>query len=189
MQIPKRLESLLAQDPALDGAVKASVATLEVWISGKQLTFFPEYTDHGIKHLEAVLATEVALIREAAWEILTPQDAGVLLLSTVLHDCAMHLTDAGWVSLLQDPWANRTLPNRNERSWTDLWEDFLAETSRFDGRTLKSLFGDLTTPRRPPSNSMDLTKRDRMLIGEFLRRHHPRLAEEVAVFGVPGTRS
>ncbi|MEI9961359.1 MAG: hypothetical protein WDM76_09620 [Limisphaerales bacterium] len=37
----------------------------------------------------------------------------------------------------------------------------------------------------PPTDPNQLTKRDRLLIGEFLRRHHPRLAQEIALFGVP----
>ena len=38
-------------------------------------------------------------------------------------------------------------------------------------------------PRLTPS---EMTLRDRMLIGEFLRRHHPRLAHDIALHGFPG---
>ena len=31
--------------------------------------------------------------------------------------------------------------------------------------------------------------RDRLLVGEFIRRHHPRLAHEIALTGVPGPTS
>jgi molecular chaperone HtpG len=67
-----------------------------------------------------------------------------------------------------------------------LWEDFLSEARRFDGRKLLSLFGDTDPVRRPPAKVADFTLRDRLLIGEFIRRHHARLAHEIAIHGIPG---
>lgn len=63
--------------------------------------------------------------------------------------------------------------------------DFLGEASRFDTRKLNSLFGEDRPIRKPPLNLQDMTRRDRMLIREFLRRHHARLANEIALNGVP----
>jgi hypothetical protein len=40
--------------------------------------------------------------------------------------------------------------------------------------------------RDPFPHYSNLAESDRKLIGEFIRRHHPRLAHEFAVFGVPG---
>lgn len=186
MQIPARLSNLLGTAPALDGAVKLSVTAFQPWIATSNLPFFPEYTDHGITHLDAVLRTAVSLIRDEAWEPLTAADAAVLVLSVLLHDCAMHLSEVGFVALLQEPRRAQFVPGLGDRPWHELWEDFIGEASRFDGRKLTALFGDSSPAQRPPLDPNRMTRRDRLLIGEFLRRHHPRLALEIALFGVPG---
>jgi molecular chaperone HtpG len=185
MKIPDRLANLLERHQELDGMVKTAISRFEPWIAHSQLPFFPEYTDHGLDHLEQVLATASSLIRDEAWGVLTPADAAVTVVSVLLHDCAMHLSEDGFLALLQPPWRSRTLSDMGDRSWDVLWEEFLGEASRFDGRKLKALFGDLAPARRPPLDPSQMTKRDRLLVGEFLRRHHPRLAQEIAEFGVP----
>jgi hypothetical protein len=70
--------------------------------------------------------------------------------------------------------------------WNEVWSEFLAVASRFDGSKLKMLFGDLEPIHAPPSDPRQMTRRDRLLIGEFLRRNHPRVAQEVALLGIPG---
>lgn len=187
MKIPARLLAVLTQNQALDGAIKLSISHFEPWIQGSNLPFFPEYTDHGIDHLEQVLATASSLIRDEAWAVVTPEDAAVLILSVLLHDCAMHLSESAFVALLSAPWRDRSFPHMGDPSWSVLWEEFLGEASRFDGRKLKSLFGNSEPARRPPLDPLKMEMRDRLLIGEFLRRHHPRLAQEIAAFGVPGS--
>ena len=49
-----------------------------------------------------------------------------------------------------------------------------------------ALFGDTKQVDYPPMNSNDMSGKDLLLIGEFLRRHHHRLAHEIALIGVPG---
>ncbi len=185
MNIPPRLSRILAQNQRLDGAVKLSLSEFEPWFKGSHLPFFPEYTDHGVEHLEEVLVSASSLIRDEAWGILTPGDAAVLILSVLLHDCAMHLSEDSFVALVSSPAGTRSLPLMRDSPWNALWEGFLGEASRFDARKLISLFGDPKPVRRPPLDPVLMEKRDRMLIGEFIRRHHARLAQEIAIFGVP----
>jgi molecular chaperone HtpG len=185
MIIPKRLAYILERDQALDGAVKLSIANFEPWIKNSTLPFFPEYTKHDIDHIEAVLRTSAGLIRDSAWDAITASDAGVLILAVLLHDCAMHLSEDGFVSLLQEPRSEQRVEGLEDRPWRLLWEEFLGEASRFDGRKLQRLFGDIQPVRRPPLEPGEMKLRDRLLIGEFLRRHHARLAHEIALFGVP----
>jgi len=66
-------------------------------------------------------------------------------------------------------------------------EDFVAEARRFDQKRLMQMFGDTLPVSIPPRSSDQLTGRDRKLIGEFIRRHHPRLAHEFALFGFQGS--
>ena len=186
MKLPERLATLLEKNQSLDGVVKTAISRFEPWIKHSHLPFFPEYTDHGLDHFEQVLATASSLIRDAAWNVLTPADAAVTILSVLLHDCAMHLTKDGFVAMLHDPWRDRAFSDMGDTPWHVAWEEFLSESARFDGRKLQSLFGDLAPARRPPLNPSEMNRRDRLLIGEFLRRYHPRLAQEIGEFGVPG---
>lgn len=71
-----------------------------------------------------------------------------------------------------------------------MWRDFLMEASRFDGRKLVALFGDADPVNRAELqrqlDARNLGDRNKKLIGEFVRRYHPRLAHEVAIYGMPG---
>jgi molecular chaperone HtpG len=185
MKLPDRLARILERNQELDGLVKSAISRFEPWIKHSQLPFFPEYTDHGLDHLERVIATASSLIRDEAWAVLTPADAAVTILSVLLHDCAMHLSEDGFIALLYEPWRDRIIADTGDRPWHVVWDEFLGEASRFDGKKLKSLFGDAVPARRPPLDPSKMDKRDRLLIGEFLRRHHPRLAHEIVEFGVP----
>lgn len=181
--VPQRISEALALDAALGGVVSLALADFGEWFADNKLVFFPEYTDHGPRHITEVLRSAAALITDAAWETLTPSDVAVLVVSTLLHDCAMHLSEAGFLQLI----GTRTdALLASDKPWPELWDSYVAEASRFDGRKLMALFGDTTKPRRPSPNPIDWTTRDKLLIGDFLRRHHPRLAHEIAMRGVPG---
>lgn len=186
MQYPSFIETKLADSDALQGAVKLSVVTFEKWLESSGLPFFPEYTDHSPKHLEGVLKTAEALISDDGRNAFTAGDAAILVLAVLLHDSAMHLSEDGFLTLVQPENTQVIVSGFGDKPWPQLWEDYMAEASRFDGRRLKSLFGDTEPVHRPAMNPQDMTRRDRLLIGEFLRRHHPRLAHEIALSGVPG---
>src|SRR6202041_3271425 len=134
MQIPKRLAYVLEREQPLDGAVKLSISQFEPWIKNSNLPFFPEYTKHDIEHIEWVLRTAVGLIRDDSWESGTPADAAVLILAVLLHDCAMHLSEDGFFSLLEPGRCDKCIIGMADKPWNVLWEDFYSEASRFDGR-------------------------------------------------------
>ncbi len=184
MDIPPRLQELLKKDSALYGAVLLSFSDLEPWIELSGMPFFPEYTEHGARHITDVLQTASSLVGDTAWSVVTPGDAGMLSIATLLHDCAMHLTEDGFFALVQDSASQK--PMGEEIPWPELWAEFLQEASRFDGRKLTALFGSSEPIHRPDPAPTNWHTRDRLLIGEFLRRHHARLAHEIAINGVPG---
>ena len=67
------------------------------------------------------------------------------------------------------------------------WDDFYSEATRFDDRKLRQLFGDKYRPVRPlPPKKAPWDDFDNLLVGEFIRKHHPRLAHEIALYGLPG---
>jgi hypothetical protein len=185
IHIPEKFDELLKGDAKLHAAVTLSVAEFEPWLRLSGTPFFPEYTDHGPKHLGDTLVTASAIIRDEAWASITSADVGALLLSLLLHDCALHLSEDGFVSLVSPGTDRATVEGFGDLPWPVLWVDFLGEASRFDARKLHALFGDTEPTRNPGLDPRTWTSRDRLLIGEFLRRHHARLAHEVALWGVP----
>ena len=186
MDIPERLLQKLQNDSGLYGGVLQSITEFKPWFDHSKTPFFPEYTDHNWTHVAQTMATASSLIRDDAWVTVTPTDAAVLVLATALHDCGMHLSEDGFLALLNDKDGEWCIQGWNDATWPALWSDFLGEASRFDARKLLAIFGD-TKPIHPPQlDPKEWTLRDRLLIGEFLRRHHARLGHEIAVHGVPG---
>jgi hypothetical protein len=182
--IPRRLNDLLSSDSQFHGAVLLSLNAFAPWISDNKLPFFPEFTDHGPRHIEEVLATAVSIITDRAWDVMTAADAAALTLSVLLHDSAMHLTEDGFVWLIQQ--SEPGLSHHGDLPWSLLWQMFLGEVSRWDERRIEDVFGHRNRPRRPPNDPSQFTIDDRRLIGEFVRRYHARLAHEIAIWGIPG---
>lgn len=186
MHIPKRFEKKLAQDRSLRRSVDDAIAEFEPWLRESKLPFFPDYTNHGAEHVEGVLVTASSLISDDAWAVLTAADATVLILAALLHDCAMHLTEEGFRALVSGSTHAERVEGFGDVAWPELWQEFLFSAKRFDDRALTDLFGRPVAVRTPPADKDEMTPHDRLLIGEFVRRHHPRLAHEIAVRGVPG---
>lgn len=148
------------------------------------MPFFPGFTDHSPRHINEVLTTASSLISDGSRDLLSSEDAHILALAILLHDCGMHLTQDGFRSVISDE-SEPICSHFDQKSWNVLWQEFLSEASRFSQQKLESVFGD-TNPvdisRFDPSN---LSERDLLLAGEFVRRHHARLAHEIALRGVP----
>ncbi|MGV8837381.1 HD domain-containing protein [Cellvibrio sp.] len=187
LNLPNRTKTLLEQNAAYHGFVLSCQNNLNAWLSDNKTVFFPEYTDHGFTHLNEVLLTADSIISDESWPHMTAQDAAAMIVSVLLHDCAMHLTEDGFYSLIQDK-----LPRvesrhiETEPRWSEVWHEYISEAKRFDATKLRSIFGDETPVREIPKNKIDLSGRDRLLIGEFIRRNHARIAHEIAFYGVPG---
>jgi molecular chaperone HtpG len=141
IKIPERFENLLRGNKQLQAAVLSSFAGFEPWLSRNSTPFFPEYTDHGPQHIGETIATSSAIIGAEAWAVISPSDIAVLLFAVLLHDCAMHLSEDGFLALVQPGSVRPSIDGFGDLRWSALWVEFLAEASRFDARKLKSLFG------------------------------------------------
>lgn len=187
MQLPGRLKEKLLAHARLGMATQACAEEFSAWLSSSSMPLFPEYTEHGLGHVESVLMSASALVSDEAWEVLTPTDAGVFVFATLFHDSAMHLTEAGFLDLVSEPRSSLKVAGYpGDADWSVLWDQFMAEAKRFSGRKLMNLFGHTEPVRTPPLNVQEMRREDRLLIGEFVRRHHARLAHEIAIYGVPG---
>jgi molecular chaperone HtpG len=199
--IPKRLRALLDESQN-GGAVLTFAECCNQILADNEMPFFPAYTDHGIAHIEAVLEAAERLIPDLVWErgMLSGDDAVVLTAASFLHDLALHLREPSFLALVGKgsrykplPWFCEDQRGRpGDMPWPELWQDFRREARRFSQSQLDRLlgpghgeppqivFGDLDAE---PS---DWTLNDRLIVGEFLRRHHARLAHEIAIYGFPG---
>lgn len=189
IEIPAEIAEVLSRDRALDSAVGLNLEPFESWFEKCGMIFFPEFTDHGPRHVTEVLETCASIMADDAWQVFTAQDAAVLVVATLLHDCGMHLTKDGFQALLRsNPTPIPVFEGQPDKTWRLLWEEFSAEVMRFDERKLKSL-GRKEPFRRLPEDQQSWDENDCKLIGEFLRRHHHRLAHDIALHGVPGPTS
>jgi molecular chaperone HtpG len=185
MQLPEQLRDRLERDLEMQSVVNNISADFEEWFRHSQTVFSPYFTDHTIKHVEEVIETATALMTPASLAILTPKDAGMLIIAVLLHDAAMHLTKEGFVELIK-PTREVLVRELDTVPWSQLWESFLFSARHFDDETIQAIFGEHVAIRRPSSNHEEWTGTDLKLVGEFLRRHHGRLAHEIALNGVPG---
>lgn len=192
--IPSRFKELLNKKSTLSGTVDIAIEDFGMWFHDNKLEFFPEYTDHGINHINNVLDSAESIITDNSWKHITPEDIFVLILSVLLHDCAMHLNADNFIHLIN----NEKYPQKksrfvqNDTPWKILWEEFMAEALRWDAKKLNAIFNDKTPLKRfeiSDSEKLLLTTKDKMLIGEFLRRNHSRLGHEIALNGVPISNS
>lgn len=186
MQIPSELNTLLGRDPMLHGAVESTLAEFEQWLNVSHPPFFPDFTDHGLTHLNEVLHTAWSIARPEARDLLTPEDAAVLTLAVLLHDLAMHLGPDGFWPLVQGNTAHEPLLEFDDPHWPAAWGHFLWEARRFSGRENELIFGGPEPVPPPTPGSTNFTDSQRRLMGEFVRRHHHRLAHQIALQGFPG---
>jgi len=148
------------------------------------MPFFPGFTDHSPRHINDVLKTASALISDESHSLLSPEDVAVLIIAILLHDCGMHLTQDGFRALISSDTSSTIINELKDVPWKKLWIEFIAESRRFGEDRLIAIFGEAT----PLVGDLDIdnfTERDCLLIGEFVRRNHARLAHEIAIKGVP----
>jgi molecular chaperone HtpG len=186
VKIPPLLESSYQSDHSLASFASGALSKIQGHISSNRLEFFPEYTDHSVTHIELTLQTAFDLATGPARGLLTSADAVALVVAVGLHDLGMYLTRDGFESLIARGSRWKGVEFFDKKDWNTLWEDFYAEATRFDDRKLRQIFGENYRPVRPiPPPTSPWDDLDYLLVGEFIRRHHPRLAHEIALYGLP----
>lgn len=195
--LPGFLKSKLEDSPH-DSAVRKALKDFGNWFGDdSKQTFFPDYTNHGIQHIEQVLATATNLIPKKARPYFSGADAAALVLAVLLHDSALHLSKAGFHYLVKGSAAGAgpyaPVPFFDRDAWGKAWSDFMFLAKRWDDTMLLNVFGEEGSTGSPRAQVRDpfdhwsnLSETDGLLIGEFIRKHHPRLAHEMALHGVPG---
>lgn len=184
--IPTKFNNLLnGLSDDISASVGSTSAKVKPFLERNEAQFFPDYTDHGISHVQSVLSTCELLVGDEAWREFTRQDAAVLILATMAHDLGM-LIDIDGFRYLLDPNLDDTQPlEPNDQPWEKLWQKFKSEVGRFDDTTLVNILGSNEPVSALEFDLSKATVRGVRIIGEFLRRHHHRLAHEIVIFGLP----
>lgn len=183
--IPERLEQKLSDNKEMLSIVWETITEFKPIIEANKLEFFPDYTDHGVLHINKVLKIVDMLIPGDFFEKLTGNDIGAIILAAVLHDLGMHISYDGFNELVYGAYSSNRIEDLDNSSWSNSWEDYLSESKIWSGKKIESVINDSKPPRVPPKNCDDATGKDKKFVGEFLRRNHPRLAHEIAEFGFP----
>lgn len=192
LTIPAEFQRALSSDAQTAGSILSTIAAIDTLFSHRSLPLFPEYTDHSVRHMQEILQTAQVLIPEkvlvasgrAPRAPFTPTDVGVLVAAVLFHDIGMHLTEDGFFHLLES--GGPLIAELDRKSWATLWSDFSSEARRWDANRLEQILGSPEPVMGLPTGKARLMPRDRLLIGEFVRRHHARMAHEAVVFGIPG---
>ncbi len=203
IEFPKLLK-LLLEGSDLQAPVHALADQIGNILSDNKLPFFPDYTDHGIDHVNRVLQFEGELVPKAVLEkskndtiprLLCDADAAVIIGATLLHDIAMHLREDGFRELVSPDSRFQPLSwfkdahedHAADRLWPELWEEYVREAKRFSERDLAKIIGEKEARVWKFDQFPDeIVGNHYLIIGEFIRRHHARLAHEIAIYGFPG---
>jgi hypothetical protein len=99
----------------------------------------------------------------------------------------MHITPEAFSALLSGKNDHKRITQLDEQTWKELWEDFLDEARRYGDREKLNIIGNVEWEFKVPEieHKDKLTGEDKKLIGEFIRKHHPRIAHEIAINGFP----
>ncbi len=188
MKLSIKFEEVLKKNQTIYSIVLDVISSFEPIFNDNKLYFFEEYTDHGIKHIESVLEASEFIITEESFKNITPNEIAILIYSIILHDLGMHIELSTFNSLLNGDYDVCKVDLIDEKTWKELWEEYLSEVKRFNSIQKKNIFGDETIPFSLPnlSNKDNLNGYDKKLIGEFIRRNHGRFAQEIAILGLKG---
>ena len=151
--------------------------------------FFPQYTNHGLKHVETVLKMTAELIpsKSLGKNALSSRDIACLIAAILIHDLGMFLKPDGLTMLMAPEWDQHRLSDLDKSSWSDAWDQYITSTKRLPVSQKIRCFGKDLTTEHITLDKDKMVYDDKLVIGEFLRRHHPRLAYEIAVAGLPGS--
>lgn len=185
VQIPKEFSKILSQDNLCEIAVKQTIENVTPILEDNKMEFFPEYTNHGERHVSSVLLIATKIIEDKTYDLLKPSDIEVLINSILLHDIGMHISYAGFIGLIrEDGFSRKNI--YNDQPWSVLWDNYFKEAVKWNQEKREEVFGEYVEIRQIPQDEKYANKVDKLLIGEFLRRYHHKLAFDIAVAGFPG---
>lgn len=144
--------------------------------------FFPEYTRHGVSHVNMVLHWAEQLIPIKTLNQLSENEIIILVLSIITHDIGMFLTNDGVKKVMQ----KKCIDAKEEIKWGDKWQQYIKELYWLSEKRKNNIFGSSFEINPDCQFDGKTTDDDRKQCGEFLRRHHHELAQQIILDGFPG---
>ena len=201
IKIPEKLREILS-DEQISLSILSLKKSCEKIMQGSGMRFFQGYTNHDFEHINEILKTYLELIPEGSFQerIFNEKDISLLIGATLLHDIGMHLEKDGFLELVDEKtkfrplnWYNQTQSDREaDIPWPNLWREYINEVNRFGDREFINIIGRVPEKRlefRDLREHRENWDEDEIsLVGEFIRRHHARLAHEIAIYGFPGVK-
>jgi hypothetical protein len=152
------------------------------------MEFFPDYTLHGISHIERVLKIIDRLIPPETLETLKsdsyPNSLEVLCAGTILHDIGMFLTFKGFQELIANDRQLDVFDGEQKRveTWKGRWEKYRKEIAHASEHKLLGIYGKKDPYQMPNFCDLDYGRPetdDRYIIGEFVRRYHNEISQRI----------
>ena len=193
--IPERLMERLGKDTKKQASVTNLQSKVQEIISESPY-FFPDYTDHGIDHINEVLIMADQLIAEDTYSakngaqyLLNPNSVAFLICAILLHDLGMFLKTDGVKMLVAGECSSHRIDGLDANDWRACWSEYVTKTRRMKDNEMDHLLGHrISISDECVLKGSSTTEDDRRIIGEFLRQNHGHLAHEIAVHGFPGTQ-
>ena len=186
ISLPERIQEKLRQDPTDD----ASIVNLSNNVSAYYTLspcFFPDYTIHGIDHVNVVLDLADHLIPDETMAYLRPKEVAILVASIIIHDIGMFITEDGLERILIGDRAGNLVQGLDRQPWRDAWAAYCKKIKRCTDRELLRAFGDKEPIESICTVRKEMRRKDYLVCGEFIRRQHHRLAHEIALHGFMGS--
>lgn len=160
-----------------------------------ELFFFPEYTNHKIMHINHIMRISEKLVPKVCDKFLTAEDIMCYVIAVLYHDIGMHITYEGFLRMIREGCLDGEHREvYGDPKWEQLWNQYILEAKLWDEKKRKDILGDpdgiqkLHVLKNVNELYVDFAKLnyyDRIFTGEFLRRHHCRLAYDIACMGFP----
>ena len=186
IRIPSKLKARLNKEHAT--IIDNNLINFSHILKEERLFFFPEYTDHGINHIEGVLKSIEKLISDVTFKKLSSIDICAIIIATVLHDIGMHTSLEMFIKMILGEYDHIPGNLFIEKTWKELWAEYLKDSRSWNQEKKNNVFGEkdhvIKVPNLDKLQSFD--GYDKKFIGEFIRIHHARLAYEIALKGFIG---
>lgn len=150
--------------------------------------FFPEYTNHGILHIGRVMELCDKLIPDKALSDMKPRELGILIIAVIMHDIGMFIEEDGLRKLLCGERSVHKIELLDEFSWKEEWDKYCRMILRYSDKKMQRIFGMVEPLEFRPDSEIEVTDKNILIYGEFMRRNHARLAHEIIKWKFPGKR-
>lgn len=173
IKVPNRLIQKLSENKQWHANVMNIIENVND-IYSRTPDFFPEYTEHGYKHVNNILNISDCLISDITLKHISARTLGVYLIAAILHDIGMYTTYDTFNSIITND--NTKIDLLDDIFFKSSWKQYLSEIKRYSDKQILRKFGTLNIKFESFKEEIDLSQKDKLIIGEFLRQNHHKLS-------------